>query len=53
MFEQCRSFLTQAGIREYGLFPDLDGLARQIKIDERTKMELAKLMIKEEGYHFE
>jgi len=53
IFEQCRDFLTQAGIREYGLFPDLDGLARQIMIHRRTRIELAKLTIKEEGYRFE
>ena len=33
-FQEARKFLAHAGINEFSLFPDADGLARQIKQEE-------------------
>jgi hypothetical protein len=32
-FPQARAFLNLAGINEYTMFPDLDGLARQLRLE--------------------
>lgn len=48
MFADAEIFLELSGVTEYGLFPDLDGLARQLRIDRQESFELARKMIREE-----